>query len=217
MSRKFSSRILSSLLFLVLTASALAAPAGSIIEAQASATYLDAANQTRTTTSNMVVTVVQQVYGVSLTPDGSLSEPGQSRSGLPGSSVDLGYTVRNSGNVTDSYSLSTGLSTVDMTPSAVIVNDVKWNGRRDAGEAVVSSLTLAADASACVVISVTIPSDAAGDDEALVSLQAQSTGDASVSATGTWGRVVTSDAAVLTSYLLATPAGPVVAGSTIEF
>jgi uncharacterized repeat protein (TIGR01451 family) len=197
----------------LLLATSLAAPAGSLIEAQASATYLDAANQVRTTTSNMVVTVVQQVYGVAVTPSGLPGDPGQTRTGLPGSSVDLAVTVKNTGNGTDTFSLTAENTAGDITPTFTIVGDANCNGRRDAGEPVVSSLTLAADAGACVVVSAAIPASAAGGDEAEVHVSVSH--DATTSATAV-ARVVVSDAAVLSSFLLATPAGSVTSGQTID-
>jgi CHASE3 domain sensor protein len=45
-------------------------PAGTQIQNQASASYIDSAGQPRTTTSNLVVTVVQQVYSFTITPNG---------------------------------------------------------------------------------------------------------------------------------------------------
>src|SRR5688572_8898785 len=48
-------------------------PAGASIGNQASATYTDASNAPRTATSNPVVTIVQQVFGLTLTADGSKS------------------------------------------------------------------------------------------------------------------------------------------------
>ncbi|WP_342586384.1 hypothetical protein [Meiothermus taiwanensis] len=57
-------------------------PAGTNISNQASASYIDSAGQPRTTTSNQVITVVQQVYSFSITPDGSTTTPGQTRTAL---------------------------------------------------------------------------------------------------------------------------------------
>ncbi|MGQ9735240.1 MAG: hypothetical protein ACUVUP_01380 [Thermaceae bacterium] len=63
------------------------APAGTQITNQASATYIDSAGQPRTTTSNQVVTVVQQVYSFTIGLDGSEDNPGQTKTALPGGQV----------------------------------------------------------------------------------------------------------------------------------
>ena len=47
-----------------------APPAGTPIGNQASATYLDASSTSRTVTSNLVTTIVQQVASFTLTADG---------------------------------------------------------------------------------------------------------------------------------------------------
>lgn len=206
------------LLSLLFVSAGFAAPAGSLIEAQASATYLDASNQPRSTTSNMVVTVVQQVYAVTVSPEGTVAAPGQSRTGLPGSSVDLAFTVRNAGNGGDTFALAPAVDAGgDMTPATTVVLDGNCNGRRDAGEASVAWVTLAGDASACVVIAAQVPASAVDGDEGFVALSVTSVGDGTVSGADTWSRVVAADAAVLSSFLLASPAGTVAAGSEIDF
>ncbi len=81
-------------------------PAGTNISNQASASYIDSAGQARTTTSNQVITVVQQVYSFSITPDGSPATPGQTRTALAGAPVYFSYTVSNTGNGADTINLT---------------------------------------------------------------------------------------------------------------
>jgi len=88
-------------------------PAGTEIRNQASASYIDSAGQPQTTTSNEVITVVQPVYGFSITPDGTEASPGQTKSGLAGAPVYFNYIVTNTGNTTDTIDLSTADGTSD--------------------------------------------------------------------------------------------------------
>jgi hypothetical protein len=91
-------------------------PAGTQIQNQASASYIDSAGQPRTTTSNLVVTVVQQVYSFTITPDGTeRTSPGQIKAALPGGQVVFNYVVTNTGNGTDTINLNTVQGTTPTT------------------------------------------------------------------------------------------------------
>ena len=73
-----------------------APPAGTSIGNQASATYTDASNTERTATSNVALTIVQQVSSFLLTADGA-------RFAAPGSQVLYPHTLVNTGNGTDTF------------------------------------------------------------------------------------------------------------------
>jgi uncharacterized repeat protein (TIGR01451 family) len=75
-------------------------PAGTSIGNQASATYTDSSNTPRTATSNVAITIVQQVAAFTLTTDG------QARFAPPGGQVVYPHTLRNTGNGTDTFTLS---------------------------------------------------------------------------------------------------------------
>ncbi len=80
---------------------AMAAPvAGTVIGNQATATYLDATNTSRTTSSNLVQTTVSQVKSFTLTADGA-------KTAAPGQTVYYPHTITNTGNGTDTYALNT--------------------------------------------------------------------------------------------------------------
>src|SRR5262245_17535031 len=66
-------------------------PAGTSIGNQASATYTDSSNTPRTATSNVAITIVQQVASFTLVTDG------QSRFASPGGQVYYTHTLRNTG------------------------------------------------------------------------------------------------------------------------
>jgi len=74
-------------------------PAGTSIGNQASATYTDASNTPRSTTSNVAITIVQQVGSFTLTADGA-------RFAAPGGQVYYPHTVLNTGNGIDTFNLS---------------------------------------------------------------------------------------------------------------
>ena len=74
-------------------------PIGTVIGNQASATYTDASNVTRTATSNLVTTIVQQVASFTLTAS-------QSQFAAPGGEVVYPHTLTNTGNGTDTFDLS---------------------------------------------------------------------------------------------------------------
>src|SRR5258708_8117173 len=80
------------------TASAQTA-AGTSIGNQASATYTDNTSVSRTATSNVVITIVQQVASLTLTANGA-------RTASPGSPVFYPHTLTNTGNGSDSFTLT---------------------------------------------------------------------------------------------------------------
>ena len=86
---------------LAVVAFAAAPPANTSIGNQASATYTDASNTQRTATSNTVVTIVQQVASFTITTDG------QSKPAAPGGQVVFPHTLTNTGNGSDTFTLST--------------------------------------------------------------------------------------------------------------
>src|SRR5215468_9219408 len=86
----------------LLVAAALLAPssmsaqtaAGTAIGNQASATYTDSSSVSRTATSNVVTTIVQQVASLTLTANGA-------KTASPGSPVFYPHTLVNTGNGSD--------------------------------------------------------------------------------------------------------------------
>src|SRR5581483_5687324 len=73
--------------------------AGTSIGNQASATYTDSSSVSRTATSNVVTTVVQQVASLTLTANGA-------KTASPGSAVFYPHTLTNTGNGSDSFTLT---------------------------------------------------------------------------------------------------------------
>lgn len=83
---------------------------------QASATYTDASAIQRTSTSNPVYTVVQQVASLTLTANGA-------KTATVGSQVAYPHTLTNTGNGADAFTLAVGTSgTVIHTATAIYVD-----------------------------------------------------------------------------------------------
>jgi trimeric autotransporter adhesin len=151
--------------------------AGTQIQNQASATYTDSSGRPQVATSNLAVTVVQQVYGVQVKPDKGnapsalsnfalLPDPINDKQGVPSSSVSFSYTVTNTGNDVDSYNLLAVEDTTDdfgfVTGSIKIYQDNNANGQYDPGEPeITSALSIAGGASTAVVVVATVPGPSA--------------------------------------------------------
>ncbi|GLV47166.1 hypothetical protein TJA_03400 [Thermus sp. LT1-2-5] len=194
-------------------------PAGTAISNQASASYIDSAGQPRTTTSNLVTTIVQQVYSFTIAPNGTEANPGQTRSGLPGAQVLFNYTVTNNGNGTDTINLSTTQGTNDGFDllNVLIYLDSNCNGNVDAGETQVTNVTLAAGTQACVIVAATIPATATNGQYGNLNLAGTSQGDTTVTDTDNWARTTATTAAALTAFKAASPSGNVAPGATITY
>ena len=196
-------------------------PAGTNISNQASASYIDSAGQPRITTSNQVITVVQQVYSFTITPNGNNeNSPGQTKTALPGGQVIFNYVVTNTGNGTDTINLSTVLGTSHnfnlLNPTIYL--DANCNGNLDAGETTpITSVTLGMGQQACVIVTATIPLNATSGQYGNLNLVGTSAGSLSVTDNDNWARAVVSTQAILTAFKSASPTGPVTPGSTITY
>jgi len=208
------------LALLVLGTALAMTPAGTQIQNQASASYIDSAGQPRTTTSNLVVTVVQQVYSFTITPDGTESAPGQIKAALPGGQVVFNYVVKNTGNGTDTINLNTVQGTSDNFDlgSPTIYLDANCNGNLDPGETTsITSVTLGMGQQACVIVRATIPTTATGGQYGNLNLEGYSAGSPSVTDNNNWARALASNQAALTAFKSASPSGTVSPGATITY
>jgi trimeric autotransporter adhesin len=208
------------LALLVLSTALAMTPAGTQIQNQASASYIDSAGQPRTTTSNLVVTVVQQVYSFTITPDGpNENSPGQIKTALPGGQVIFNYVVTNTGNGTDTINLSLVQDTADKFDllSPAIYLDANCNGNLDPGETAVTSVTLGMGQQACVIVRGTIPTFASDGQHGNLNLVGTSAGSPSVTDTNNWAQALATAQAALTASKSASPSGTVSPGDTITY
>jgi trimeric autotransporter adhesin len=146
-----------------------APPAGTVIGNQAAATYTDASAVPRTATSNTVSTIVQQVAAFTLSST-------QVKTSSPGAPVTFAHTLTNTGNGTDSFTLSTVNNAGDNFDlnSLSVFADATCDGIADNAVPITSVGPLAAGASACVVVQGTVPSTALSGQSANLNLNATS-------------------------------------------
>ncbi|OLV19011.1 DUF11 domain-containing protein [Deinococcus marmoris] len=145
-------------------------PAGTVITNQAQAEFLSPdTNQPMVSVSNVVQTTVSAVCALSVTPDGTVAQPGQSAALLPGEAATFVYKIVNAGNATSTFGVSARTEAGGTsTPGLKLVLDLNGNGIADANEPEISSVTLDADKSADVLLLV----DAISAGDAFVNLVA---------------------------------------------
>ncbi len=154
-------------------------PANSVIGNQATATYTDGSNVTRTATSNTVQTTVQQVAAISLTANNS-------KIAAPGSPIYFPHTVVNNGNGTDTIGLTVvdqGGDNFDIVP--VMYADADGNGVPDNNTPITSTGPLAAGANFKFVVAGVVPPTATAGQTANVLVRATSGFDNTVTVTNT--------------------------------
>ena len=186
-----------------------AAPlAGSTIGNQATATYTDSNGTPLTSTSNVALTIVQQV--ASLTLDTSQSKPG-----APGAQVVFPHTIRNTGNGVDSFTLSTIQSLTDIfdLSGLEIYADANGDGLPDNSTAITTTGPIAPGATFNFVIVGTVPSDRTSGQNAEITVRAASTFTPGLVMVNTDTVVVSQNGVVVTSLALSTassasPGGP---------
>ena len=148
-----------------------AAPlAGTNIGNQASATYTDATNTTRTATSNVAITVVQQVSSFTLTTDG------QAKFAAAGTQVAYPHTIVNTGNGADDFTLSAANTGGAFTHTSIgIYADANGDGVPDNNTAITTTGNLAAGATFRFVVTAIVPGSAAAADTGIITVTAAGT------------------------------------------
>jgi trimeric autotransporter adhesin len=192
--------IVTSLLFALFGTAAFAqtTAATTQISNQASATYLDSLGNPQTTNSNVAITVVQAVYGYSITPSGTAGTgtgnftgalPGQTQNQIPGSTVNLPYVITNTSNTGITVNLAlaqqTGVNTDGDTfdlVSPLIYDDANCNGQLDFGESAITSSALtqlAPGNTKCIIVAGGIPGSTPAGGRANINLTSTGTGSTS--------------------------------------
>ena len=173
---------------------AAAPPANTSIGNQASATYTDASNTQRTATSNTVVTIVQQVASFTLTTDG------QSKPAAPGGQVVFPHTLTNTGNGSDTFTLSTANNAganFNLT-NLTLYADANGDGVPDNSTPITSTGTLSAGATfKFVAVGIVPPSQTSSQTAAItVSGAGTATGTPAAQQNNIDATTVTSDAVI---------------------
>ncbi len=193
---------------LLSVAAVAAPPAGTPIGNTATATYLDAAAQTHTVTSNPVTTIVQQVASFTLTANGS-------RTAVPGGSVVFPHVLTNTGNGTDAFPLTIanlGGDDFDLTGLAMYA-DADANGVADNFTPLATTGPLAPGAQFHFVVMGSVPGTQVAGDVSNVRVSAASTFDPAQTAFNDDQTTVTGNAVLAVTKAInqnngASPSGP---------
>lgn len=156
-----------------------------------------------TVTSNLVINPVLPVHGLVIKPDGTVAQPGLVASVSPGTRAYLPYTLVNTGNITDDFSLSFLYvdegSTIEPTDRRLFL-DRNGNGVLDPGEGN-SSINSVSDIPpggiVFLIAQVDVSPTAQYGSQAHYDLQGQSVGDSTKTDTLNVARIVVSDEAAL--------------------
>ena len=171
-----------------------APPAGTSIGNQASATYTDASNTPRTATSNVAITIVQQVASFTLSASSS-------KFAAPGGQVAYPHTLVNTGNGIDTFTLGVVNASGDDFDinSIALYADSNGDGLPDNATAITSSGALAAGETFKFVALGIVPGTATGGQVANLTVTATGTATASpaAAASNTDATTVTTSNAVI--------------------
>src|SRR5512146_2431881 len=101
-------------------------PAGTQIRNRASATYQDLGGNSYTSLSNEVITIVLPVYSLSILPDDSGQTPpvtpAMAQNAIGGQTMLYSYTLSNTGNANDSFTLVPLIDGANTTMTLALAN-----------------------------------------------------------------------------------------------
>jgi trimeric autotransporter adhesin len=177
-----------------------APPAGTAIGNQASATYTDASNTTRTVTSNIVVAIVQQVSSLTLAQNAA-------RTVSIGSQVTYPLTLTNTGNGSDSFPLSFTQSGAFNFTSVQFYADANGDGIPDNTTPITNTGSLAQDGVFRFVAVGTVPTTAVSGNVNAMVVTATSAFNSANTASVTETTTVTAQAVVSVTKSMSTAAG----------
>ena len=183
----------------VMPAHAAAPAAGASISNQASASYTDGSNVSRTVLSNVVITTVTQVASLTLTANGA-------QTATPGSVVYYPHTLTNTGNGSDTFSLTSTNGTAFNMSSVQFFAD---NGSgQPTGLPVTSSGALVAGAAFKFIVVGTLPNTATATQTNAIVVTATSGFDISQTKSNTDTTTVTTNAVVTLTKAVSAASGP---------
>ncbi len=170
-------------------------PGGTDIRNTAQTVFTDTGN-VNATGSNTVSTPVLTIFGLRITPPGTVATPAYALQAAPFDTVYCRLSLDNLGNAPDSVAMSTtSLPPSTISPATVIFfRDANANGRLDAGEDNPSFLVVGAGLSTPVDVALVLPAPA-GD--AYVELRATSAWDPGVAAAAFAPQAPVTDATVV--------------------
>lgn len=168
---KLKTVLLTALLASAGAALAVGAPAGSTITNTGTFEYTDDAGTPQAKPSNALSVTVTQVYAVQLGANGDRTNPGEVVNGDPGKDAELHYTLTNTGNGADTYTLTTD----DGAGGAVSVTYYIVNGTTRTA-VTNNQITLPADGSVNLIAVFAVPTGAGGAQNFYVNPTATSSG-----------------------------------------
>lgn len=197
--KKLAGYILVSAALIFLGAQAMAlTPAGTEIRNQSVATYKDVNLQPQISTSNEVINIVQQVYGLEITPNKSggtdapfnyANTPALTQTTAPGNVAYFHYYLKNTGNTADTYALTTAFQAaagVIIAPNKIeVYYDANGNGQVDAGDILLATNVgnlaatpiVAQDATIPLIVAVQTPTNALVTEQINTDIQGTSQGN----------------------------------------
>lgn len=192
-------------LYLLADAAYAAAPAGTPIGNQASATYSDGSAVTRTVTSNTVVTTVQQVASLSLTG-------GSAKTVAIGGQVVFAHTLTNSGNGTDTFTLASSTTGSFTYGSVQFFTDANGDGVPDNNVPITTTGEVPAGGTFKFVMVATAPPTAVAGTSDTTTVTATSGFNTGVNATNIDTATVSGQAVMQVTQALDLTSGPSPAG-----
>ena len=175
-------------------------PAGTAIGNQASATYTDASGISRSVTSNVVQTIVQQVASLTLTANGA-------QTSTPGTTVYYPHTLTNTGNGSDTFALAAvngSGSVFGMTGIQIFADN---GSGQPTGPAITSSGPLAAGAVFKFIVVAVVPATATSGQTNALTVTASSGFNSSLNASNTDTTTVTNNAVITVTKSISASSG----------
>jgi uncharacterized repeat protein (TIGR01451 family) len=187
-----------------LAAHAVQPAAGTNIQNQALANYVDASGTPRSVSSNIVQTIVQKVASLTLVTNN------QTRNANPGSDVFYPHMLTNTGNATDSFNLTTGNIGGFSMQTVEIVAD---NGGSP-GAVLASPVSLASGATLKFFVKGKLPGTATVGQTNTITVTATSTSSGAPAASNSDQTTVTNNAVIELSKSASLSSGPVTTNFT---
>lgn len=178
-----------------------APPAGATIGNQASATYSDDSQVTRTVTSNTVVTTVQQVASFTVTANGA-------KTATAGGQVFYPHTLTNTGNGPDTFALTSGQSGSFSFTTLQYYADANGDGVPDSNTTISSSGQLAASGVFNFVAVGTVPSSVVVGNTNTLTVTATSAFNNSVTHANTDTTTITAQGVINVTHAIDVATGP---------
>ncbi|HEV6965662.1 hypothetical protein [Roseateles sp.] len=131
----------------------------------ATASYTDSNGVQQTAQSNVVQSLIQQVGSFTLSPPtatpSAATGAGYTKSAAPGSTVYMQYTVTNTGNGSDNFTLAVAdAHNTDTFAATGVYADVNQDGLPDSSSPISGAVTIGAGTSYTFVVAYTLPSSA---------------------------------------------------------